>query len=365
MQLSVCIITKNEKENLEKCITALLPQNFEIVVADTGSTDGTVSMLHELQQSMEKIKAYDFQWCDDFSAAKNFVISKAQNPYVMVIDSDEVLESVDCFALEKQIKEHPELVGRIQRRNQITKNGIKQEQKEWINRIFDRERFYYEGSIHEQVTAKDGGAYETYQAPVVIRHVGYDLSPEKKKEKAMRNISLLEQERERLKKMSADGAQTDIVNERMPYVLYQLGKSYYLAEDYEHACEFFAAGLSFDLNPRLEYVIDMVETYGYALLNSRQAETALFFENIYEEFGDSADFKFLMGLIYMNNARFEDAISEFKKATAYKECRNTGVNSFAAYYNIGVIYECTGEMEKARKFYQKCGAYEPARRRLQ
>ena len=39
-------------------------------------------------------------------------------------------------------------------------------------------------------------------------------------------------------------------------------------------------------------MIDMVETYGYALLNSGQAETALLFESIYDEFAKSADFHF-------------------------------------------------------------------------
>ena len=46
--------------------------------------------------------------------------------------------------------------------------------------------------------------------------------------------------------------------------------------EYGVACEWFAQGLSFDLNPELEYVIDMVETYGYALINSGQEQTALF-----------------------------------------------------------------------------------------
>ena len=58
----------------------------------------------------------------------------------------------------------------------------------------------------------------------------------------------------------------------------------YLKREYETACEYFSKGLSFDLNPKLEYVIDMVETYGYALLNSGQAQAALAFEGIYDNF---------------------------------------------------------------------------------
>ncbi len=65
-------------------------------------------------------------------------------------------------------------------------------------------------------------------------------------------------------------------SEQIPYLLYQLGKSYYMMGEYGAACDWFAQGLSFDLNPALEYVIDMVETYGYALINSGQEQTALF-----------------------------------------------------------------------------------------
>ena len=203
------------------------------------------------------------------------------------------------------------------------------------------------------------------------------MTLEQRKQKARRNIILLEKELERLEAENVSGevsrntlpdskteGNSQEAEEQLPYILYQLGKSYYMAEEYERACDYFSRGLSFDLNPKLEYVIDMVETYGYALINSGQVETALFFENIYEEFGSSADFQFLMGLIYMNNARFDDAISEFMKAASKKECRTAGVNSYSAYYNIGVMQECLGRMEEAKNYYKKCGDYEPALTRL-
>lgn len=361
--LSVCIITKNEEKNIGHCLQCLKPYGFEIIVVDTGSTDRTKEIALQYTD-----KVYDFIWCDDFAVAKNFAVSKAENAYVMVIDSDEFLEEIDAEKLYQLINQHPDEVGRIRRRNVFARNGLQQENKEWINRIFSKEKFCYEGRIHEQVTAIDGSEYKTYQAPVVIKHTGYDLTPEERKKKAKRNFTLLIQELERLEREEKDAGrqeEQEMDNEQIPYILYQLGKSCYMAEEYEKACDYFSRGLSFDLNPKLEYVIDMVESYGYTLLNSGQAETALFFENIYEEFGNSADFQFLMGLIYMNNARFEQAVNEFLKATQHKTCRNKGVNSYSAYYNIGVIYECLGKKEEANRYYEKCGDYQPAKKRLE
>jgi hypothetical protein len=41
-----------------------------------------------------------------------------------------------------------------------------------------------------------------------------------------------------------------------------------------------------------------------------------------------------------------------------------GVNSYRAYYNIGVIYECLGFTDKAYNYYKRCGKYEPALARI-
>ena len=349
--LSVCIITKNEEKNIERCLKALSGYGFELVVIDTGSTDGTMEIARQYTD-----KLYEFTWQDNFSAAKNYAISKASHDLVLIVDSDEFLQPLsktDIKNLETMAHQNPDDVGRIRRRNVFTKDGTHQENREWINRIFDRRKFHYEGRIHEQVVSFKHQEYQTWLSPLIFLHTGYDLSPEERKQKTQRNITLLEQE------LSTVTSKVEI-----PYLLYQLGKSHYMAGNYGQACEYFARGLSYDLNPKLEYVIDMVETYGYALLNDAREQEALFFENIYHEFGNSADFQFLMGLIYMKNARFDMAVAEFEKALRQADCRNVGVNSFAAAYNIGVIYECLGQLDNARKFYEKCGDYAPAKERL-
>lgn len=117
MNLSVCIITKNEKENLRQCLQRLMGYGFELVVVDTGSTDGTIEMASEYTKSI-----YEFPWCDDFAKAKNYAISKADNDMVFVLDSDEFIEKMDIQRLEQFMNENASYVGRILRKITCCKN---------------------------------------------------------------------------------------------------------------------------------------------------------------------------------------------------------------------------------------------------
>lgn len=339
--VSVCIIVKNEEVNIKHCLNAIKKLGYEIVVVDTGSLDNTKSVALEYTD-----KVYDFAWCDDFSAARNYAISKVSNDYILMVDSDEFLIDFKKQELEKLIIAHQTSVGRIHRNNLFLRNGMEYCSKELVNRVFPKKYYHYEGNIHEQIVANSNESYLTYEVPLTFEHTGYNGNAEDRMKKAMRNIQLL------LKMLEERGEE--------PYTLYQLGKGYYFAEDYENAVRYFSKALEFDLNTKLEYVIDMVEMYGYSLMNSSQMEFALNMKNIYQEFSHSADFVFMMGFIYMNNEMYQEAIAEFIKASKFKESKVLGVNSYLALYNIGVIYECLGKKQNAVHYYKQCKAYKPA-----
>jgi glycosyltransferase involved in cell wall biosynthesis len=355
-QISLCMIVKNEESNLERCLKPIAPYMDEIIIVDTGSTDRTKEIALRYTD-----KVYDFIWINDFAAARNYSISKASHEYVLVLDADEYTQSIDVKAIKQVITENPFGIGRLLRVNEYTRNGNSYKFRERVNRLFSKKYYQYEGIIHEQVmpVIQAEGVHskedlqledDTYLIPLSIQHSGYEGDLEARKRKTERNIALL---KKALEQSSED-----------PYILYQLGKSYYMKEDYLNACEYFGQALYFDLDPRLEYVQDMVESYGYSLLNSEQYDTAIQLINIYDEFGHSADFIFLIALILMNNGRFEEAIKEFLKAAGKSEAKMEGVNGYLAYYNIGVIFECLGDNRNARSYYSKCGNYEPGIQRL-
>lgn len=349
--ISVCIIAKNEEKHIEECCKHLAPYGFEIVLVDTGSTDKTVELARRYTDCI-----YYFDWCNDFSAAKNYAIEKASHDWILSIDCDEYIEYMDQTTLAALMQSHPTAAGRILIRNRFTENGQTAYEQVRVSRFVNRKHYRFEGAVHEQLVPFDVAGEKlspvkyVYNAPITVLHVGYDGSEEEMRDKSKRNIALLEQE------LAAHGED--------PYIYYQLGQSYRKIHDYEKAFYYFDLGLSMDVDPAIDYVQTMVESYGYTLLDLKRNQDALNLLGVYEEFSKRADFVFLMGLIYMNNGLFDESVQEFTKATTIEEFAVDGVNSYKAYYNIGVIYECTGHTEEAKEAYRKCGNYEPAVKRL-
>ena len=90
VRISQCMIVKNEEANIERALTWGKGIVSEQIVVDTGSTDRTM----EIARQMGAI-VYKFPWLDDFSAAKNFAISKARYEWVAFLDADEYLAPGD------------------------------------------------------------------------------------------------------------------------------------------------------------------------------------------------------------------------------------------------------------------------------
>ncbi len=84
---------------LERCLESAKEIADEIIIADTGSADKTKEIAARYTG-----KVYDFEWCDDFSAARNFAFSKATKKYILWLDADDVLlnEDAEAFKLLKK-----------------------------------------------------------------------------------------------------------------------------------------------------------------------------------------------------------------------------------------------------------------------
>jgi glycosyltransferase involved in cell wall biosynthesis len=80
------MIVKNEEKHLQTCLDSVIGVFDEIIIVDTGSSDDTKKIAEKYTD-----KIYDFEWVDDFSAARNFAFSKANSEYIMWLDADDIL----------------------------------------------------------------------------------------------------------------------------------------------------------------------------------------------------------------------------------------------------------------------------------
>jgi glycosyltransferase involved in cell wall biosynthesis len=83
--VSLCMIVKNEEKTLDRCLKSIQKAVDEIIIVDTGSTDKTKSIAEKYTD-----KIYDFEWINDFSAARNEAYSKATMDYQMWLDADDI-----------------------------------------------------------------------------------------------------------------------------------------------------------------------------------------------------------------------------------------------------------------------------------
>lgn len=97
--ISLCMIVKNEEEVIGRCLDSVRGLVDEINIVDTGSDDRTKEIVKKYTN-----RIFDFQWIDDFSAARNFSFQQATMDYVLWLDADDVLtaEDQEKFKLLKQ-----------------------------------------------------------------------------------------------------------------------------------------------------------------------------------------------------------------------------------------------------------------------
>ena len=92
--ISLCMIVKNEENVLGRCLDSVQDLIDEIIIVDTGSSDRTKQIASQYTSNI-----YDFEWIDDFSAARNYSFSQATTDYVFWMDADDMLLDEDKLKL--------------------------------------------------------------------------------------------------------------------------------------------------------------------------------------------------------------------------------------------------------------------------
>lgn len=165
IQVSVCMIVKNEEKVLKRCLDSLKGLWDELIIVDTGSEDATKKIAAEYTNLI-----YDFQWTGSFSDARNFAFSKAEKEYIYSADADEVLDEENrskFFSLKEHLLSEIEIV-QMKYGNQLSFGTIYNFDEELRPKLFKRQReFRWKEPVHEMVLLDP----VIYDSDIVITHM--------------------------------------------------------------------------------------------------------------------------------------------------------------------------------------------------
>ena len=184
-KLTLSMIVKNEEKHLLRCLSSVKDVVDEVVIVDTGSTDSTI----EIAESFDA-KIYNFDWINDFSAARNFALSKCKGNWILYLDADEELCKYSVDELLNKINDKPSAINCIVKSltNENSGFGLMK-----YPRLFPNDdRIKFEGKVHEQIqNSLNKNNIPLIDSNIEIIHYGYLLDEVSANRKLERNLKLL------------------------------------------------------------------------------------------------------------------------------------------------------------------------------
>ena len=154
MPLSVVLITQNAAAQLADCLASVAFAD-EVVVVDSGSTDGTVALA---EHSGARVLARE--WLG-FGRQKQFAVEQAAHDWVLCLDADERVSPQLAASVVRALQSPSTPVYRMARCNRFLGHWLRHGEgyPDWSLRLFDRRQARWsDDRVHEKVlhTASPG-----------------------------------------------------------------------------------------------------------------------------------------------------------------------------------------------------------------
>lgn len=343
--LSVCVITKNEENNLEKCLKSVKSIADEIIIVDTGSTDKTIEIAQKFTSNI-----YHFEWIDDFSAARNFALEKAIGKFILSIDADEYLENP--YELIETLKNPNQKTGGwlinviSEARNEY--GQIQRMQSSLLRLFLNHPEIKFEGKIHEQVLNNIKKLnFKIENSNIVLIHTGYDIDNDLLIQKHKRNLALIQNELER--------------EPNNLYLKNHLAKTYFALGNRNEAIEYFKDVA----NDRSNIGVYTIEALNYlSKLHSENKEYELSNEYAKKSLSYSPDQllpMFIIGDNYLAQNEYDKAYYAFKELLEKYDNFNLKANIVGQFlipkevinFKIGEALFNLGILDDALKSYEQ------------
>lgn len=332
VSLSVCMIVKNEEDVLSRCLECLKEIADEIIIVDTGSTDKTKEIA-----SRYTSKIFDFNWCDDFSKARNFSFSKATKDYIMWLDADDVILKEDIeklIELKKKLHNNSSIDMVMLKYNILDKTSDRIVLSYYRERIFKREKNYiWISPIHEVIVPSGNYIFED----IAITHKKIkDSNP-------MRNISIF-------RKMIENNVKLDARQK-----FYYARELYYI-KDYTNALKTYEDFLN-DKDAWIENIISACIDISkiHCILNNNDKILKYLYKT-FEYDIPRAEVCCEIGNYFLQKEKYEIAIYWFKQALSKRKNLSSGgfflddCYNFIPHINLCVCYDKLKDYKKANLY---------------
>lgn len=218
LNIAAIILCKDSSETILNAIISAKSICKQVIVVDTGSTDNTPQIA-----TKNGCELHFFQWCNDFSKARNYALKFVRTDWVLVLDSDEAINIESYLDFIKSTKIADKVGGiRVKIKNLLADDKTSTEHS--YTRIFRaNKKIKFKGKIHEQIADSIFECnLEIIDSDILIYHWGYSIN---KEERANRNRELLEEE---IKE-----------NENDPWLKYHLAETEFSAGNSEKSKSIF------------------------------------------------------------------------------------------------------------------------------
>ncbi len=351
--ISACLMVKNEEELLPGCLDSIRDWVDEIIVLDTGSTDRTVDIAQEFGA-----RIFHQPWENDFSKHRNHSIDQATGDWIFIIDADERIVAEDVPQILSAVNDSKYRMLSI---NVLNVYGKNQDRTTFVNsvRFFRRDLgLRYDGVVHNALILPDDEP--AYRTRIRLKHLGYDLSAEKMKEKFERTRDLL------IQQLEADPDNTFAL---FNYAELLRGVNPVISQ--EHADEIVrTAGRVIELtqpDDRQKRHLHLMCLCQLAAVNvhRKQFDSALeYCERALEARPDYFDALIYAGFAHHGLQQYHKAIERFERYLQVQEGfdgtseEDPVIMSYPhsrdlASSNLGVLYQLTGNSRRAAECYSK------------
>jgi tetratricopeptide (TPR) repeat protein len=194
--LSLCMIVKNEEAMLEGCLQSVQDIADEIVIADTGSTDGTIAVAERYNARVISV-----EWNNDFAAARNAALQQCTCEWILYLDADERIASGQREYILELLKTLPEHIGGVictirsphrMAGEQSAESTVHSGGYPRLFRNYGHPNIMFTGRVHEQISPSlIALGKELTDSAIEIQHLGYDCDPATMEKKVRRNYELL------------------------------------------------------------------------------------------------------------------------------------------------------------------------------